>query len=378
MQVFWMREAMVPQCVRRRHDVPTGFRSSAGRLSGDRRAARQNGRMTTDDDVATVLELERELQTADCRRDPARLRALLADDFSEVGASGRTWDRAETLDLLAGESDDDAAIELHHLRGRVVGDGYVMARWDSHRAGRRARRSSLWRRGALGWQLVHHQGTPLVAATTARAALEAAYRALLADVERIDDELGWQSTRCTAWTARDLLHHLLTDAQRGLVALHTPTPVPPDVDAVSYWLPWRPDTPGAEAGRRGTRIMASAWSSVRPIAELYAETARAVLVAAGRRDATEVVATQGHALTAGDLCSTLAVEATVHHLDLRLGAPSAAGLAETRRVLDGLLDHRSPLDDDVRWALVGTGREAPTSTERAALGADAGRLPLFG
>jgi hypothetical protein len=110
-------------------------------------------------DVAEVLALERELQTPGCRRDRARVRALLADDFIEVGASGRVWDRASTLDLLGDES--GAVIEVHDLTGRIIADGLVMARWDSARGGRRARRTSLWRRDAAGWRLVHHQGTLL-------------------------------------------------------------------------------------------------------------------------------------------------------------------------------------------------------------------------
>jgi hypothetical protein len=117
--------------------------------------------MTTHPDVAEVLRLERELQTPGCRRDRARLTALLADDFIEVGASGRVWDLASTLELLGAESGAGAAIEVRDLTGRVVGDGFVMARWDSVRGGRRARRTSLWRRDASGWRLVHHQGTPL-------------------------------------------------------------------------------------------------------------------------------------------------------------------------------------------------------------------------
>jgi hypothetical protein len=117
--------------------------------------------MTTDIDVAEVLELERELQTAECRRDRARVSALLAEDFIEVGASGRVWDCASTLGLLGEESGDDAVIEVRHLTGRVIGDGFVMAHWDSHRGGRRARRTSLWRRESSGWRLVHHQGTLL-------------------------------------------------------------------------------------------------------------------------------------------------------------------------------------------------------------------------
>jgi hypothetical protein len=117
--------------------------------------------MTTDGDVAHVLQLERELQTVECRRDRARVIALLAEDFEEVGASGRVWDLASTLELLDGESDDEAVIEVHNLTGRIVGDGFVIARWDSDRGGRRARRTSLWRRDPDGWRLVHHQGTLL-------------------------------------------------------------------------------------------------------------------------------------------------------------------------------------------------------------------------
>ena len=117
--------------------------------------------MITDSDVADVLQLERELQTAECRRDRARVIALLAEDFAEVGASGRVWDLASTLELLDAGSGDDSVIEVHDLTGRIVGDGFVLTRWDSDRGGRRARRTSLWRRDPAGWRLVHHQGTLL-------------------------------------------------------------------------------------------------------------------------------------------------------------------------------------------------------------------------
>lgn len=72
--------------------------------------------------------------------------------------------------------------------------------------------------------------------------------------------------------------------------------------------------------------MASAWSSVEPIAALYSE----------------------------------------------------AGIAETHRVLDGLLGRPAPIKDSVRYALIGTGRESPTAEEAQALGLDTERLPLFG
>ena len=88
--------------------------------------------------------------------------ALLADDFEEVGASGRVWDRASALELVASESGADEIV-VRDLTGRLLADGLVLLRWDSDRGGRRARRTSLWRRDPQGWRQVHHQGTPLPA-----------------------------------------------------------------------------------------------------------------------------------------------------------------------------------------------------------------------
>lgn len=203
-------------------------------------------------------------------------------------------------------------------------------------------------------------------------------KALLAAVSTLDDQTGWRPTRCAGWSARDLVFHLLGDAQRALVALHTTSSAAADVDAVTYWRNWQPSTPGADAGRRGTRIMASAWSVVDPLVALYVETAGALLVAADERSPDDLVATQGHVLTVGDLCSTVGVEATVHHLDLDLGQPSPSGLREVRRVLDGLLGRPAQITDDTRYALIGTGRSPLTEEEQAMFGADTAVLPLFG
>ena len=118
--------------------------------------------MSAADDLDVVMALERELQTASCRRDADRLRALLADDFEEVGASGRIWDRASTLELLAAEG-SEPEILVRDMSARLIDEGLVLVRWDSERSDRRARRTSLWRRGPDGWRLVHHQGTLLPA-----------------------------------------------------------------------------------------------------------------------------------------------------------------------------------------------------------------------
>jgi uncharacterized protein (TIGR03083 family) len=215
-------------------------------------------------------------------------------------------------------------------------------------------------------------------------AVRDAYQALAATVRPLGDEESWLPTDCTGWAVRDLLFHLAGDAQRALVAFHTPAAGPPDRDAVGYWTAWRPDAAGAAHGRRWNRVAASMFLDFGQLRELYLETAAAAVRAAAATDPGLPVATQGHVLTAGDLMLTLAVEATVHHLDLTASLPAApgpspAGLRVVRATLDGLLGRPVPLDwSDEHYARAATGRAPLTAAERRALGPDADRLPLFG
>lgn len=114
-----------------------------------------------DADLGLVLRLERELQTKACRSNRARVLELLAPDFTEVGASGRVWDLQSTLELLAAQTNDSEEIEVSQLAGRMLADDFALVRWESAYKGRRARRTSLWRRDDGGWRQVHHQGTVL-------------------------------------------------------------------------------------------------------------------------------------------------------------------------------------------------------------------------
>ncbi|WP_209442759.1 maleylpyruvate isomerase N-terminal domain-containing protein, partial [Streptomyces resistomycificus] len=93
--------------------------------------------------------------------------------------------------------------------------------------------------------------------TTPVQALRASYDALAAVVRALGDDDSWLPTGCTGWVVRDLVFHLLADAQRALVALHTPAAGPADVDAVTYWRDWRPDTADAADGRRRVRVCSS-------------------------------------------------------------------------------------------------------------------------
>ena len=213
--------------------------------------------------------------------------------------------------------------------------------------------------------------------------LSRAYDAFVDVLSTVDEDALWSPTGCRGWAVRDLTHHHLGDAQRALVALHTPTGEEPDRDAVTYWQDWSPDAAAAADGRRHTRVGASMFLRWDQLRGLHAETTAAVVDAARRADPEQLVRTQGHVLTVDALLSTLSVEATIHHLDLTVHLPGAAGpadagLREVRRVLDGLLgEHPGTGWSDERYALVATGRAEPDADEARHLGPLRDRLPVF-
>jgi hypothetical protein len=111
--------------------------------------------------IAEAIAAERESLSPECRADAARLERLLAPDFHEFGASGGELVFAGTAELVAAATDPDGEpIVTENMRGQLVADGLVMIQDTSQANGRRANRTSLWRRTGPGqWQIFHHQGT---------------------------------------------------------------------------------------------------------------------------------------------------------------------------------------------------------------------------
>jgi uncharacterized protein (TIGR03083 family) len=211
----------------------------------------------------------------------------------------------------------------------------------------------------------------------------ASYQAVTADLERLSEEDLARPSCCLGWTRADLVFHLLLDAQRALITLATPAAEPADCDFVSYWTPFRPGATGYDEHARFVRRSAAAYQSDLAIVARWTETAAAARRAAAGPGAT-MVATQGHVLALGDFLATLAVEATIHHLDLvagdpALAGPSGPGLAITRATLDGLGGQPVPPGwDDAEYVLKATGRTPLTGDDRTRLGAPADRFPLLG
>ena len=213
------------------------------------------------------------------------------------------------------------------------------------------------------------------------------YRLITDAVARLDAAGFALPTRAEGWTVRDLLFHQLLDAQRALVAFATPSDAEPDVDDVTYWLPYQPGASGgaAEAARahaRFVRAAAAAYATTDSLVSQWRATSEAAARAAAATDPVGRVETQGHVLTVPRFLGTLVVEATVHHLDLTLeidgSAPDEDALAYTVGVLHALRGRSLPSGwDDVTTVLRATGRLPLDDAARAELG-PVDRWPLLG
>ena len=94
------------------------------------------------------------------RADPRQLDHLLADDFIEVGSSGRIYDKQTLIAMLAGE--EPAPVSVLEFSTRKLGPGVALVTYRTiGQTGLTVRRSSIWVRTKGRWRLVFHQGTPI-------------------------------------------------------------------------------------------------------------------------------------------------------------------------------------------------------------------------
>lgn len=92
----------------------------------------------------------------------AEMEAMIAEDFCEVGASGRVYSREIALDVLERRVAEPPGVawQTSNFRCRRLASGVYLLTYDLLQAGnRRSRRCTIWQRSAEGWSVVYHQGT---------------------------------------------------------------------------------------------------------------------------------------------------------------------------------------------------------------------------
>lgn len=108
-----------------------------------------------------ILE-ERLLSRSHAAEEPS-VGLLLADDFYEIGCSGRLYDKDDTLGRLATESNSRGTIQdfqIRFLAPDVALVVYLLVNPEDEAGGRPSWRSSIWQCHHGRWQLHFHQGTP--------------------------------------------------------------------------------------------------------------------------------------------------------------------------------------------------------------------------
>jgi hypothetical protein len=117
--------------------------------------------MTADE----VLALELRLLEPEFRRDRNAVTMLLGDDFVEFGSSGRVFNKAQILDLLATEPPLD--VEATDFEARILASDVCLVTYRSIRLDAvpaiAVLRSSLWVLRDGRWQVIFHQGTRMAA-----------------------------------------------------------------------------------------------------------------------------------------------------------------------------------------------------------------------
>lgn len=206
---------------------------------------------------------------------------------------------------------------------------------------------------------------------------------MLTAVADTRDEDFDQPSGCAGWLVRDLVCHLVIDAQDVLITLVTPAGTEPTADAATYWEVTGTPPTGDDPLDALIPRLAAAYGEPRLLKFHLDDVGSAAGRAARLADPAARVSTQDKVLTAGDYLSAYVIEWTLHHLDLIAHLPSAEEppaetLAAARTLLEKIAGHPFPATfSDTDALLVGTGRRTPTDEETAGLGKLATRLPLF-
>ncbi|MFJ4091870.1 maleylpyruvate isomerase N-terminal domain-containing protein [Kitasatospora sp. NPDC089913] len=212
---------------------------------------------------------------------------------------------------------------------------------------------------------------------------EPSWAALRSAVDALAPEDFRAPSGCAGWLVRDLVCHLVIDAQDVLITLVTPAGAEPTRDAASYWQVSSEPPDGQDPLDALTVRLAAAYGDPALLRFHLEDVGRAAGRAARLADPRLRVSTQGQVLTAGDYLDAYVLEWTLHHLDLvahlpHVPGPPAEGAAASRRLLERIAGAAFPSGlPDTDALLIGTGRRSATPAETATLGPLGARLPLF-
>jgi uncharacterized protein (TIGR03083 family) len=209
------------------------------------------------------------------------------------------------------------------------------------------------------------------------------WSALRTAVAELGDDDFTRPSGCTGWLVRDLVCHLIIDAQDILITLVTPAETEPTRDAATYWEIAETPPSGEDPLDALVVRLAAAYQEPWMLKFHFDDVGSAAGRAAGLADPTARVSTREEVLTVDDYFSVYVLESTLHHLDLIAHLPDATeppaeGLARSRELLEKIAGGAFPASwPDTDALLIGTGRRPATGAENTELGELTAKLPLF-
>ena len=110
--------------------------------------------------LQTLLNLERNLLSQAARQNVEEISRLIADDFIEFCASGNAWTKADLIDQLPEEAFIQRTISQFAIK--LLSEHTALVTYQCHTETSNSLRSSIWRKQNEQWQMLFHQGTPIL------------------------------------------------------------------------------------------------------------------------------------------------------------------------------------------------------------------------
>jgi hypothetical protein len=116
--------------------------------------------------VMLIRQLEERLLQVYIRKSEKEVASLLADEFIELGSSGRVYDKQQTIESLQNKPQEAILqMAIADFNISVLAAGVILVTYriisTSGEASRNSLRSSIWKLIGDRWQIVFHQGTPI-------------------------------------------------------------------------------------------------------------------------------------------------------------------------------------------------------------------------
>ena len=115
-------------------------------------------------DISDLIKnFETELLQPKVRKSKERLNELLADDFYEIGESGKKYNKQDILNDLPKQT--EVKITIQNFNAVEISPGIVLVTYQAEKeiAGNKTSslRSSFWQNKNGKWQITFHQGTQI-------------------------------------------------------------------------------------------------------------------------------------------------------------------------------------------------------------------------